>query len=73
MEPSAEQSSVMRTGLGAVALYTPLKDGVVSAARYRFTRSSLACQHGLPLRVRVMGFTARCAAARLHRVQDALR
>jgi len=41
VEPSAEHSSVMRTGLGAVALYTPLKAGWVSALMYRFTRSSL--------------------------------
>ena len=39
--PSAEQSSVMRTGLGAVALYTPEKAGDVNASMYRFTRSSL--------------------------------
>ena len=44
VEPSAEQSSVMRTGLGAVALYTPSNDGVTSAAMYRFTRSSLGTQ-----------------------------
>ena len=44
VEPSAEQSSVMRTGLGAVALYTPSNDRVASAAMYRFTRSSLRTQ-----------------------------
>lgn len=42
--PRDEHSSDMRTGLGAVALYVPLKEGLVAASMYRFTMSSL--QHG---------------------------
>lgn len=39
--PSEEHSSDMRTGLGAVALYTPENDLSCSAWMYMFTRSSL--------------------------------
>ena len=40
--PSDEQSSDIRTGFGAVPLYTPLNEGFCRASMMRLTRSSLS-------------------------------